>query len=124
MNEQNSVATQDNGVVTTPREKLACKAVFETEAEAEATLPPPKGKIVYRVYLVRQDEVVLGYTGASNVEGAIVVAARSRGFTAGIASKKGHVGMSIEERIALLSDAELKALGLKRAKAPKIEVAV
>lgn len=102
---------------TTTTERPAHKDLFPTLADAQAA-KPEGGK--QRVFEVFKGAASLGFTWGSNVNDAIVTAARADGFAAKAAGGKGPVTKErVAERLAEFTDDELAAMGLSRKKAKK-----
>lgn len=102
---------------TTTTERLVHKELFPTLADAQAVKP---GSDKLRVFEVFKGAASVGFTWGSNVNDAIVTAARADGFAAKAADGKAPVTKErVAERLAEFTDEELAAMGLSRKKAKK-----
>ena len=101
----------------TTTERPAHKELFPTLDAAQA-VKPEGGK--QRVFEVFKGAASLGFTWGSNVNDAIVTAARTEGFAAKAAGGKAPVTKErVAEKLAEFTDEELAAMGLSRKKPKK-----
>lgn len=98
-------------------ERPAHKELFPTLDEAQ-TAKPQGGK--QRVFEVFKGATSLGFTWGSNVNDAIVNAARTEGFAAKAADGKAPVTKErVVAKLAEFTDEELAEMGLSRKKSRK-----
>jgi hypothetical protein len=88
--------SESNGSEKTP----AHRKVYKTEDEAKAVKPPSDKFRIFKVTKGEGDsKETVGYTWASNVEGAIVIAARAAGYSAAVSDPKA-AGPLTKEKVS------------------------
>jgi hypothetical protein len=99
--------------------KAAHRKMFD-DLDSCKEVQPESDKM--RIFEVLKDGMSIGYTWANTGDSSIVVAAKEAGYSARVAEPKGTGPLTNERaaaKLADLTDEELAALGLKRAKGKK-----
>lgn len=97
------------------------RELFSTMEEAEANKPAGDHKL--RLFRAERPNGTEGYVWAFTSMNAVSTMAMVDGYSAGVAERKGRGPISkqsIADRLASFTDAELEALGLRRAPAAPI----